>query len=128
MVRRIFVEKKPEFDVEAQNLRRELKENLGIHGLKSLRILNRYDIENLSYQTFEEAKHSIFSEPNLDTVTEEQMERAESVFSFGVEYRPGQYDQRADSAVQCIKLLDEMAQPQVRYARYILLEGDLSGE
>ena len=95
------------FDTEAGNLRRELKENLGIKGIRSLRLINRYDVDHVSEETFEAAKTIVFSEPGLDEVYEEHLDFGQGAFSFGVEFLPGQYDQRADSAAQCIRLINE---------------------
>jgi phosphoribosylformylglycinamidine synthase len=128
MIRRIFVEKKPGFDSEAQNLLAELKENLGISGLKSLRLLNRYDIENLDDETFEAAKAQVFSEPNVDTVTEEKLKIPTLAYAFGYAYLPGQYDQRADSAMQCLKLIHGESDAAVACAKILILEGDLTEE
>jgi phosphoribosylformylglycinamidine synthase len=126
MIRRIFVEKKRGFDVEARNLMKELRENLSIRGIRSVRVFNRYDVENVSAETFAAASSSIFSEPALDVSYGEDMEFPEGTFSFGVEYLPGQYDQRAHAAEQCIKLIDVASNPGVRYARFISVDGELS--
>jgi len=125
MIRRIFVEKRSGFDVEAQNLRKELKENLGISGLRKLRIVNRYDIENIKTELFEQAKTLVFSEPNLDDIYEENFEVPAGAFVFGTEYLPGQFDQRADSAETCIRLLNPNAEPVVKCAKIIVIEGDI---
>jgi phosphoribosylformylglycinamidine synthase len=126
MVKRIYVEKKRGFDVEAQNLLKELKTNLGIAGVRSLRIFNRYDAEHITDETFETSVHSVFSEPGIDEIYPEDMDLPPGTFYFGVEYLPGQYDQRADSAAQCIRLLDEESEPVVRYAKMIVIDGALS--
>ncbi|MDR0817818.1 MAG: phosphoribosylformylglycinamidine synthase [Clostridiales Family XIII bacterium] len=126
MVKRIYVEKKRGFDVEAQTLFKELKDNLSIAGMRSLRVINRYDAEHITDETFEIAMHSVFSEPGIDEIYAEDIEWPSGAFCFGVEYLPGQYDQRADSAAQCIRLLDEEADPVVRYAKMIVIEGELS--
>ena len=123
MVYRIYVEKKPGFDGEAQGLYHELTELLGIQGLKSLRLLNRYDVEGIDRELFEKAIPTVFSEPPVD-VTYDELPAAGTVFA--VEYLPGQFDQRADSASQCIQLLSQGERPDVRSARVYLLEGDLS--
>ena len=123
MVYRIYVEKKPGFDGEAQGLYHELTELLGIQGLKSLRLLNRYDVEGIDRELFEKAIPTVFSEPPVD-VTYDELPTAGTVFA--VEYLPGQFDQRADSASQCIQLLSQGERPDVRSARVYLLEGDLS--
>ncbi|MDR1796332.1 MAG: phosphoribosylformylglycinamidine synthase [Clostridiales Family XIII bacterium] len=125
MVRRVYVEKKPGFDVEAQNLKKELKENLGIAGLKRVRVINRYDVENIGDELYEKAKQLVFSEPNLDRATDEEFGAPEESFSFGIEYLPGQFDQRADSAATCIRLIDPDADPIVRCAKIIVIESAL---
>jgi phosphoribosylformylglycinamidine synthase len=126
MIRRIFVEKRRGFDIEAQNLMKELRENLSVRGARSVRIFNRYDVEGVSDDTFDRAVSSIFSEPGLDLAYGEDMAFPEGAFSFGVEYLPGQYDQRADSAEQCIRLIDIGSNPAVRYAKFISVDGELS--
>ena len=122
---RIYVEKKPGFDGEAQGLFHELTELLGIRGLKSLRLLNRYDVEGIDRALFEKAIPTVFSEPPVD-VTYDTLPEAGAVFA--VEYLPGQFDQRADSASQCIQLLSQGERPAVRSARVYLLEGSLGDE
>ena len=123
MVFRIYVEKKPGFDGEAQRLRRELVELLGIDRLKGLRLLNRYDVEGIDRELFDKAIPTVFSEPPVD-VTYDELPAAPHVFA--VEYLPGQFDQRADSASQCIQLLSQGERPDVRSAKVYLLEGDLT--
>ena len=125
MVYRIYVEKKPGFDGEAQSLHRELVELLGIAGLKGLRLLNRYDVEGIDKALFDRAVPLIFSEPPVD-VTYTALPAAGTVFA--VEYLPGQFDQRADSASQCIQLLSQGERPEVRSAKVYLLEGDLTAD
>ena len=123
MVERLYVEKKPGFDVEAQSRLADFKENIGIPGLKSLRILCRYDVEGMAREDLEKAMHTIFSEPAVDNV----FEKADfpGKFVFGIEYLPGQYDQRADSAAQCVQLLTRKERPIVRFAKIFILEGDI---
>ena len=123
MVYRIYVEKKPGFDGEAQSLLHELTELLGIQSLKGLRLLNRYDVEGIDRALFERAIPTVFSEPPVD-VTYDTLPEAKTVFA--VEYLPGQFDQRADSASQCIQLLSQGERPDVRSAKVYLLEGELS--
>ena len=120
---RIFVEKKKGFDVEAQALRKDIRENLGISGLKTLRILNRYDIEGLTDAELEKAIPTIFSEPNADTVYREL--NTDGIV-YAVEFLPGQFDQRADSAAQCCSLLTGKPAPGVRCAKVYVLGGELS--
>ncbi|MEG1887746.1 MAG: phosphoribosylformylglycinamidine synthase, partial [Oscillospiraceae bacterium] len=126
MVKRLFVEKKKGFDIEAVNLRHDLKEALGINELETLRILNRYDIEGLADEEFSRAEITIFSEPNVDNVFEETISLNDNDISFAVEYLPGQYDQRSDSAAQCIQLLTQKDRPAVVNARVYVLSGNLS--
>ena len=129
MVRRIYVEKKKGFDVEAEALFNDVKENLHIDGLSGVRILNRYDMDGIDDATYEAAKYTVFEEPAIDIVYEETMpEDAGSAVFFAVEYLPGQYDQRADSAAQCIKLMNTEAEAVVKFARTIVLEGDIDGK
>ena len=125
MVYRIYVEKKPGFDGEAKDLCRELKELLGITRLQNLRLVNRYDVEGIDEALFEKAVPTVFSEPPVD-VTYDALPAAQYVFA--VEYLPGQFDQRADSASQCIQLLSQGERPDVRSARVYLLDGDLTEE
>ncbi|MDR0571156.1 MAG: phosphoribosylformylglycinamidine synthase [Clostridiales Family XIII bacterium] len=127
-VKRIFVEKKRGFDVEARTLRREITDNLHLSGILGVRIFNRYDIENVDEATFAAAVSNVFSDPTVDVVYEDEMPFKETFNLFGVEYLPGQYDQRADSAMQCIRLIKTDARPIVRYARMIVLEGPLEGD
>ncbi|MDR0596619.1 MAG: phosphoribosylformylglycinamidine synthase [Clostridiales Family XIII bacterium] len=126
MIRRIFVEKKRGFDVEAQNLMKELRENLSIRGIRAVRVFHRYDVEGVTDETFAKAVLSVFSEPALDVTYDEGMAFPDGAFSFGVEYLPGQYDQRADSAAQCIRLIDVGADPAVRYAKFVSVDAALS--
>ena len=125
MVYRIYVEKKPGFDGEAKDLCRELKELLGITRLQNLRLVNRYDVEGIDEALFEKAIPTVFSEPPVD-VTYNALPAAPHIFA--VEYLPGQFDQRADSASQCIQLLSQGERPDVRSARVYLLDGDLTEE
>jgi len=125
-VKRILVEKEPGFDVEAQHLYHDLKEKLGIFHLEKVRIINRYDISGISDEAYEQAKKTIFSEPNVDFVYDETIEIEPGVKYFAMEYLPGQYDQRADSAAQCIQILTQGEPPAVLSAKLILLYGDIS--
>ena len=127
-VKRILVEKKPGFDVEAQHLYQDLKENLGIYHLERVRIINRYDISGIDQVAYEQAKTTIFSEPNVDFVYDETIEIEPGVKHFAMEYLPGQYDQRADSAAQCIQILTQGEPPAILSAKLILLYGDISEE
>ena len=125
-VKRIYVEKKPEFNIEAQELLFDLKENLGIPGLEAIRVVSRYDIEGITNEEYSLARYTIFAEPPIDIVYDEEIiiERKDSVFA--VEYLPGQYDQRADSAAQCIQILTHRERPAVASANLIILQGELS--
>jgi phosphoribosylformylglycinamidine synthase len=125
---RIFVEKKPGFDVEARQTRTDLVENLGLGSVEEVRIVNRYDIAGLSRSEFEAAKGTIFSEPNVDNVYEETYPLPEGYSAFVMEYLPGQYDQRADSAAQCVQLLTRGERPQVRTAKLVAIKGSLKAD
>ncbi len=125
---RVFVEKKPGFDVEAQHIKADLVENLGIRSLTDLKLLNRYDVSGLSRQDFEKALTMVFSEPNVDNVYHETYNAPEGYQVFAMEYLPGQYDQRADSAAQCVQLLTQGERPQVLTAKVIAVSGKISQE
>ena len=127
-VRRIYVAKKPEYAVKSAELTDEIKSYLGIDGLKSVRIFIRYDVENVSDVVFERACRKVFSEPPVDELFEEKIEIPEGARVFGVEYLPGQYDQRADSAEQCIRFLKEDEEPIVKTAMTYVLTGDISDD
>ena len=124
MVFRVYVEKRPELAHEAKGLCSELKKLVGITALKSVRVINRYDVENIDGALFEKAVRTIFSEPQLDIVTRELSAGDGTVFA--VEPLPGQFDQRADSAAQCIQLQSQGDRPIVRSAKVYVLEGDLT--
>ncbi|MDD8013190.1 MAG: phosphoribosylformylglycinamidine synthase, partial [Acidobacteriota bacterium] len=126
MIRRVFVEKRAGFDGEAQGLLADLRDNLGIRALGGLRLLNRYDVCGLSAREWRRAVHAVFGEPPVDEVHEEALPPAAGETAFAIEYLPGQYDQRADSAVQCLQLLFPGTRPEVATARVIVLKGKLS--
>lgn len=126
MVRRIFVEKKNGFDVEAQGLCADIRENLGIEGLEKVRVLNRYDMDGVDDELYEKAVNQVFSEAAIDMVYEETVDLSDAAYKFVTEYLPGQYDQRADSAAQCIQLISMGNRPEVKFARVIALYGNLS--
>ena len=126
MVRRIYVEKKQGLRQEAAGLLNELRSLLGITALTGLRVLNRYDVEGLDEETFQRAVRTVFSEPQVDDACEELPANEGPVFA--VEYLPGQFDQRADSASQCIQLMTQADRPAVRTAKVYLLEGAVSPE
>ena len=124
MVYRVFVEKKKELANEAAALLHEIREFLGIESLNALRLLNRYDAENIDPELFESAKKTVFSEPQLDIVSEDFS--AEDAYVFAVEYLPGQFDQRADSAAQCIQIISQKDRPEIRTAKVYALYGNLT--
>ena len=127
MVYRIFVEKRPGLDNEARALLNDAREFLGIDGLEGIRLFNRYDVEGVSRPLFDQAAAQVFSEPQLDYATEEMPETgAQHVFC--VEYLPGQFDQRADSAAQCIQILSQGERPAVRTAKVYAVSGNVSEE
>ncbi len=125
-VKRIYVEKKTPYAVSARKLADDIKGFLGIDGVKSVRVLIRYDIENLSDEVYEQAKGTIFSEPPVDDLYEETFPEGEGDRVFSVEYLPGQFDQRADSAEQCVKLLREEEDPIIKTATTYVLSGSIS--
>ena len=121
-VRRVYVEKKPDFAVKAKELKHEVKHYLGI-AADQVRVLIRYDVENVSDETFEKACNGIFSEPPVDTLYKEEFQAEEGSKIFSVEFLPGQFDQRADSAVQCIQFIKEDEQPVIRTATTYVIHG-----
>ncbi|HJB19433.1 MAG TPA: phosphoribosylformylglycinamidine synthase [Candidatus Bariatricus faecipullorum] len=127
-VKRVYVEKKPEFAVQAKELEQEVKSYLGIGGVKKLRVLNRYDVENISDETFEKACRGVFAEPPVDLLYLEDFPHGETDRIFSVEYLPGQFDQRADSAVQCVQFIREDELPVIRTATTYVLEGEITEE
>ena len=127
-IRRIFVEKKDAFAVEAHGLLADLRNNLGMSGLKNIRIVNRYDVMGLSDEEFAMAKALVLSEPPVDTVVEENLPLAANEQAFAVELLPGQYDQREDFAEQCIQLITQKDRPMVAAAKVYVLEGELSAD
>ncbi|MBO6268982.1 MAG: phosphoribosylformylglycinamidine synthase, partial [Clostridium sp.] len=125
-VKRVYVEKKPEFAVRAKDLFGEIRSYLGIETVSGVRVLNRYDVENVSDEVYKEALVTIFSEPPVDLVYEEDFPKNDTDVVFTVEYLPGQFDQRADSAEQCVKLLKETEEPIIRSATTYVLSGTLT--
>ncbi|MFV0535653.1 MAG: hypothetical protein ACK5MR_18695 [Cumulibacter sp.] len=121
------MEKKPGFEVEAQQLAHELQSILGIGTLTGLRLVNRYDVEGIGEDLFAQCVPTVFSEPQSD-IASADMPDARGAHVFAVEYLPGQFDQRADSASECIQLISQGERPEVRSAKLYLLEGDLSEE
>ncbi|MBE6665784.1 MAG: phosphoribosylformylglycinamidine synthase [Ruminococcaceae bacterium] len=126
MVYRVYVEKKAELASEAKSALSDIRGLLGITSLENIRVLNRYDVENIDEALFESCKKTVFSEPQLDIVTD-TLEN-DGAYVFAVEYLPGQFDQRADSAAQCIQIISEGERPTVRTAKVYRLYGNLSDE
>ena len=127
-VRRVYVEKKPAFAVKARELKHEIKHYLGISTVTAVRELIRYDVENISDEVFEKACKTVFAEPPVDDLYNENFDVAEGARVFSVEFLPGQFDQRADSAVQCVQFLDENAAPIIRSATTYVIEGSITDE
>ena len=123
-VRRVYVEKKPDFAVKAKELKHEVKHYLGI-AAEGVRVLIRYDVENVSNDTYKKALQTVFSEPPVDDIYEEEFD-AKGGKVFSVEFLPGQFDQRADSAEQCVKLLNEDEEPIIRSATTYVINGDIT--
>ena len=128
MVKRIYVQKKSGFDIEAKGLLEDLKENLLIDNLQDVIVLNRYDVEGISDKVFEEAKNTVFSEPQVDICFEEEYPFEEQDKVFGVEFLPGQFDQRANSLSECLQILTSRTRPVSKSAKIYVLKGDLSTE
>ena len=126
-VKRVYVEKKPEYAVRAKELQSEIRSYLGISGVTKVRELIRYDIENISGETYKKALVTVFSEPPVDDIYEEEFD-LNGARTFSVEFLPGQFDQRADSAEQCVKLLNEEEEPIIRTAVTYAIEGTVSDE
>ena len=127
-VKRVYVEKKQDFAVQAKELRSEIEGYLGIKDVTGVRVLIRYDVENISDEVFEKACTCVFSEPPVDDLFRETFEMTEGAKAFSVEYLPGQFDQRADSAVQCVQFLKEDENPIIRSATTYVIEGNISDE
>lgn len=127
MVYRIYVEKRPGFDIEARQLESELRNIVGIDEITGLRLINRYDVEGIDHKLFETCIPTVFSEPQSDVASEEMPDAAGTTV-FAVEYLPGQFDQRADSASECIQLISQGERPTVRSAKLYMLKGDLTDE
>lgn len=127
-VRRILVEKKQGFDLEAKHLKSDLEESLNIDTIENLRILNRYDIEKIEDEVYEKAINTVFSEPNTDDVYKEYVELSKEDRVFAIEYLPGQYDQRGDWASQCIQIINEGIRPIINTAKVVILTGNITDE
>jgi len=125
-VKRIYVEKNHGFDVEAQNLFQDLKESLHINGLKSIRLLNRYDISGINAEELRVAAYTIFSEKTVDKVYFEKITTDENEKVFAIEYLPGQYDQRADSASQCVQIITQSEKPNILSSKVYIVQGDIT--
>ncbi|WIF93994.1 phosphoribosylformylglycinamidine synthase [Caminicella sporogenes] len=125
-VRRVYVEKKEGFNIEGEHLCRDFRENLGIKNLTNVRVMNRYDIVGISDEEYELAKKTILSEPNVDNVYDEEIHIKENERILAIEYLPGQYDQRADAAAECIQILTQKDKPFVRVAKILILEGNIT--
>ena len=123
MVYRVFVEKKKELAQEAKSLLSEANDLLGIKNLKDVRVINRYDAENITSELFDYAKRTVFSEPQLDIVSDDIEINGRC---FAVEFLPGQFDQRADSAAQCIQIISQGERPLIRTAKIYILIGDIT--
>jgi phosphoribosylformylglycinamidine synthase len=126
MIRRVFVEKRPGFDVEAGQLLEDLRESLSLKALAGLRLINRYDVEDLPEGDFRRAVEQVFAEPQSDLIFDETLPLAPGETAFAIEFLPGQYDQRADSAAQCVQILTQRARPRLACARVIVLKGELA--
>ena len=127
-VKRIYVEKRQGFDIPAQALFADLVESFSLDKLKRVRIINRYDIEGISDEEYAKARNIVFSEPPVDLVYDEELPQMNNTRIFAVEYLPGQYDQTADSAAQCVQLLTQKERPVISTARVIALVGDITDE
>lgn len=128
MVRRVYVEKKPSFAGAAHDLRHEIRHYLGIPEVSEVRIFIRYDVENVTDEVYEKALTTVFSEPPVDVYYEEKLPEVKDARVFSVEFLPGQFDQRADSAEQCIRFLDEREKPVVRTATTYMIIGSVSDD
>lgn len=127
-VKRVYVEKKPEFAVQAKELRHEIKHYLGIETVSAVRVLIRYDVENITDETFDKACNGIFAEPPVDVLYHETFPMKEGSHVFSVEYLPGQFDQRADSAEQCVQFIREDEKPVIRTATTYVVEGTVTDD
>jgi len=127
-VKRLLIEKKPEFDVEATSLYKDIVESLNISSLNKVRIINRYDIEGICDEVYEKSAITIFSEPNVDNIYYEELEIDSNDKLFAIEYLPGQYDQRGDWASQCIQIINDGVRPNINTAKLVVLSGDISNE
>ena len=122
-VRRVYVEKKPPYAVKANEVLEDIRSYLGISGVQGVRVLIRYDVENITEESYKKACLSVFSEPPVDILYEEEFPLGADEKAFAVEYLPGQFDQRADSAVQCVRFLNENEEPVIRSATTYVIRG-----
>jgi phosphoribosylformylglycinamidine synthase len=125
-VRRVYATKRSGYDVEAQGLLRDLRDNLKQPGLTAVRIFNRYDVSGISEEEYCQVRNLVFSEPPVDDVFDETVDFGQSAAVIAIEALPGQYDQRADSAAQCIQIVTQKERPAVRTARIIALYGQVT--
>ncbi|MCP4295012.1 MAG: phosphoribosylformylglycinamidine synthase [Proteobacteria bacterium] len=125
-IRRVFVEKKTDYAISAKKIHKDLSSYLNLSGIESVRVLIRYDIENLSLKSYQAAKNTIFSEPTVDDLYEESFPFSDDEKIFAIAYLPGQYDQRADSAIQCIRMLSSGENPLIRFAQVIVIKGSVT--
>ncbi|MFD3156634.1 phosphoribosylformylglycinamidine synthase [Haloimpatiens sp. FM7330] len=123
---RVYVEKRKGFDVEGVNLHNDIKQNLGINSIETLKVINRYDVSGISKEEFKMAVKNVFSEPQVDNIYEEEFEIKQGEKVFGIQFLEGQYDQRADSAAQCIQLITQKEKPIVRTAKLIIISGNIN--
>lgn len=128
MVKRIFVQKREGFDTEAKEILSDLRENLQIKNLEGLKILNRYDVEDISKETFQKAKNTIFSEPPVDICYEDEYQKEAKEILFGVEFLPGQFDQRAHSLSECLQIVSGGERLEVKSAKIYALKGEITKE
>ncbi len=128
MIYRVFVEKRPPYNIEACKLKADLISSLKICGIENLRVINRYDIDGIDQATFDDACYGVFAEPAIDDLYLEQIPRSTNETAFGIEYLPGQFDQRADSAAQCLSILNQQSNPLVLYAKIIVVKGNISAK
>ena len=125
-IKSVFVEKKKGFNVEAQSLLRDFKDNLGVDNLEEVRLVNKYIISDIAEEYYNKALHTIFSEATVDVVYESELPINEGEIAFGVEFLPGQYDQRADSASECLALLTAEDKVEIKSAKVVILKGNLT--
>ena len=128
MVRRIYVQKKPKFDIEAQNTLNDIRENLQMKKLQNLIILNRYDVSGITEEVYQKARNTIFSEPQVDICYDEQYPFNKEDKIFAIEYLPGQFDQRANSLSECLQIISQEKRPTAKTAKVYILQGELLSE